>query len=306
MPLGAIGRPPRPGEVGGAVSIDGGELPCPHAPDPVLWVTAHRRGITACGPVVRAICAEPDPAWLAAWNRTNLTHCWHPWASRARPRFASLTPSAPPGRSGRLGPSRSRPPALHHRDRRHHQQDCRGRLYGRALPPLGGASDPRPALALGRRRHAVHDGRRPGRLRPRRGRRGERGGHPSPDRGTRRRTTLSTGTTRQAVVDGVTSLAPDRAGEGEIRAASAGPSRWTRCCRRWSRAPDRLSDKGLPVPCGGPRPMARRAPATVAPMVRHPAAVGRDSGPSRPEAKARADLGTPPPHTRVIHGYPPE
>jgi hypothetical protein len=55
-----------------------------YLPDPVLWATLDRLGITLLGPPAAELGTGPDPAWLRAWNLGNLRSYWLPWAADVR------------------------------------------------------------------------------------------------------------------------------------------------------------------------------------------------------------------------------
>jgi predicted nucleotidyltransferase len=100
--------PPRhpgvPHVIDGAFRRDG------YLPDPVLWATLHRHGLTILGQKAADLGAAPDPAWLREWNLGNLESYWLPWAADARIRLAARDPEEPLPASvmswGLLGPGR--------------------------------------------------------------------------------------------------------------------------------------------------------------------------------------------------------
>jgi hypothetical protein len=88
--LSEAGRPGSPDTPGLPHVIDGGFSPAGYAPDPVLWATLDRHGITLTGPPAGHLGASPDPGWLRDWNRGNLQDYWGPWAAGFRARVTEL------------------------------------------------------------------------------------------------------------------------------------------------------------------------------------------------------------------------
>lgn len=91
----AVGRSPEPGGPGFAHAVDGAFRPTGHQPDPVLWATLHRHGITVRGQAAGTLGADPDPRWLRDWNLGNLASYWLPRAAGARRRLAGRDPHSP-------------------------------------------------------------------------------------------------------------------------------------------------------------------------------------------------------------------
>jgi hypothetical protein len=91
VPQADVGREPTdvPYTVDGVFARSG------YLPDPVLWATLDRHGVTVRGIPAPELGAGPDPAWLRAWNIGNLTSFWHNWAEDARRRLADRAPDAP-------------------------------------------------------------------------------------------------------------------------------------------------------------------------------------------------------------------
>jgi predicted nucleotidyltransferase len=52
-----------------------------YRPDPVLWATLDRHGLTVRGPEAHTLRADPGEAWLREWNHGNLESYWPPWAA---------------------------------------------------------------------------------------------------------------------------------------------------------------------------------------------------------------------------------
>jgi hypothetical protein len=98
------GNPGLPHSVNGAFSANG------YWPDPVLWATLDRCGVTVRGKPAAGLGAAPDPAWLREWNLGNLESYWRPWAAQGRERLSAREASAPSGSEGTvfglLGPGR--------------------------------------------------------------------------------------------------------------------------------------------------------------------------------------------------------
>jgi hypothetical protein len=91
-------------------AIDGVFHRSGYRPDPVLWATLHRHGLTVRGPEAASLRAAPDPAWLREWNRGNLRSYWRPLAAKSRALVADRPPQSPlpayPVVWGALGPGR--------------------------------------------------------------------------------------------------------------------------------------------------------------------------------------------------------
>jgi hypothetical protein len=85
----AAGDPGLPHAVNGLFERSG------YLPDPVLWATLDRGGMTLLGPPAAELGAGPDPAWLRNWNLGNLRSYWLPWAANARARLAEHHASVP-------------------------------------------------------------------------------------------------------------------------------------------------------------------------------------------------------------------
>jgi hypothetical protein len=74
-------------------AVDGVFQRARYRPDPVLWATLHRHGLTVRGPAARTLGADPGQAWLRDWNRGNLESYWRPWAANARKAMAGHAPA---------------------------------------------------------------------------------------------------------------------------------------------------------------------------------------------------------------------
>ena len=81
-----------------------------HRPEPLLWATLDRHGLTVRGADAKDLGAGPDPGWLRDWNHGNLESYWRPWAVNVRARLASLGAAEPlpayPVTWAALGPGR--------------------------------------------------------------------------------------------------------------------------------------------------------------------------------------------------------
>lgn len=92
------------------VAIDGFFHREHYRPDPVLWATLDRHGLTIRGPRAHTLGADPGQAWLREWNKGNLQEYWRPWAAKARTGLDSRDSGDPlPGDIvvwGALGPGR--------------------------------------------------------------------------------------------------------------------------------------------------------------------------------------------------------
>lgn len=78
-----------------AAAVDGVFARARHEPEPVLWATLHRHGVTVRGPAASALGVQPDPGWLREWNLGNLRSYWSRWAAAVRAIMAERTPAAP-------------------------------------------------------------------------------------------------------------------------------------------------------------------------------------------------------------------
>ena len=92
-------------------AIDGVfQQPARYRPDPVLWATLHRHGLTVRGPAASTLGTDPAEDWLLAWNQENLTAYWRPWAERVRGHLADHDADEPTPAGivpwGALGPGR--------------------------------------------------------------------------------------------------------------------------------------------------------------------------------------------------------
>lgn len=105
-----VGQRLPPDHPGVPHAVDGTFRRDGYRPDPVLWATLHRYGLTFRGPAAAELGAAPDPAWLRAWNLGNLESYWLSWAADARVRLAARDPEVPlPAEAttwGLLGPGR--------------------------------------------------------------------------------------------------------------------------------------------------------------------------------------------------------
>jgi hypothetical protein len=78
-----------PNTVEGVFARDG------YLPDPVLWATLARHGVTIRGTAAADLGAAPDPAWLREWNIGNLTGYWRGWSAETRVRLVDRDPDSP-------------------------------------------------------------------------------------------------------------------------------------------------------------------------------------------------------------------
>jgi hypothetical protein len=78
-----------------ASAVDGVFARARHEPEPVLWATLRRHGVTVRGPAASALGVEPDPWWLREWNLGNLRSYWSRWAAGVRGVLAERPPDAP-------------------------------------------------------------------------------------------------------------------------------------------------------------------------------------------------------------------
>ncbi len=92
LPAAALGQPIQPGHAGYPHVIDGQFHRDGYEPDPVLWATLHRHGITVSGPNAPDLGAAPDPGWLKDWNLANLDSYWRSWAQWGHARLAEREP----------------------------------------------------------------------------------------------------------------------------------------------------------------------------------------------------------------------
>jgi Nucleotidyltransferase domain/Aminoglycoside adenylyltransferase, C-terminal domain len=76
-------------------AVDGVFQPDRYRPDPVLWATLDRHGLTVHGPQAHSLGAGPGEAWLRDWNHGNLESYWRPWAATARAAMAGHHPGEP-------------------------------------------------------------------------------------------------------------------------------------------------------------------------------------------------------------------
>jgi hypothetical protein len=93
IPAGAIGAHPARADDDGPDSaadhrypnvVDGVLHRARYCPDPVLWATLHRHGLTVRGAAAHTLGADPGEAWLRHWNHGNLESYWRPWAASGR------------------------------------------------------------------------------------------------------------------------------------------------------------------------------------------------------------------------------
>jgi hypothetical protein len=103
IPAEAIGAPPVPAAGDGTdpdpvgrypSTVDGVFHRARYRPDPVLWATLHRYGLTVRGPGAHTLGADPGEASLRDWNHGNLKSYWRPWAANARAALAGHNPGA--------------------------------------------------------------------------------------------------------------------------------------------------------------------------------------------------------------------
>lgn len=110
VPRDALGRRPEPDAPGFPHAVDGVFHQDGYRPDPVLWETLHRHGVTVRGTPAAELGAAPDADWLRAWNLGNLASYWKPLAGQVRQLLAEQDPALPlPPYSvvwGLLGPGR--------------------------------------------------------------------------------------------------------------------------------------------------------------------------------------------------------
>jgi hypothetical protein len=107
---GDLGPQPQPDGPGSPHVIDGVFSRSGYEPDPVLWATLDRQGLTVRGPDAASLGAAPDLQRLREWNAGNLASYWRPWAAGARTRLDKMTlDAAVPAEVvvwGALGPGR--------------------------------------------------------------------------------------------------------------------------------------------------------------------------------------------------------
>lgn len=91
-------------------AVDGVFHRARYRPDPVLWATLDRHGLTLRGPAADSLGADPGQNWLREWNHGNLERYWRRWPMKARAAMAQFDPGDPlPGDAvawGALGPGR--------------------------------------------------------------------------------------------------------------------------------------------------------------------------------------------------------
>jgi len=90
-----LGQDPRRGSPAIPYTVDGVFHRAGYRPDPVLWATLDRHGLTVRGPAAADLGVSPDPQWLRDWNLGNLSSYWRPWAASARARLADRDPNSP-------------------------------------------------------------------------------------------------------------------------------------------------------------------------------------------------------------------
>jgi hypothetical protein len=93
IPAEAIGARPAPADRY-PNAVDGVFHRARHRPDPVLWATLDRHGLTVRGPEAHSLGADPGEAWLRDWNHGNLESYWRPWAANARGDIAGRDPGS--------------------------------------------------------------------------------------------------------------------------------------------------------------------------------------------------------------------
>lgn len=91
IPAGDIGAHPGAGR-GYPSAVDGAFQRARYRPDPVLWATLDRHGVTVRGPDAHTLGADPGEAWLRDWNHGNLKSYWRPWAANGRAILAGRDP----------------------------------------------------------------------------------------------------------------------------------------------------------------------------------------------------------------------
>lgn len=94
LPAGAVGaRPAGPADDRAYPNVvDGVFRRDRYRPDPVLWATLDRHGLTVRGAASSSLGAGPSDGWLRDWNHGNLESYWRPWAAKARDTMAGRDP----------------------------------------------------------------------------------------------------------------------------------------------------------------------------------------------------------------------
>jgi hypothetical protein len=101
IPAEAIGAHPAPADEDGPDpatdcrypnAVDGVFHRARYRPDPVLWATLARHGLTVRGPEAHSLGADPGKSWLRDWNHGNLESYWRPWAANGRAAMAGHDP----------------------------------------------------------------------------------------------------------------------------------------------------------------------------------------------------------------------
>lgn len=93
LPAGDIGARPTTGSEDRYPStVDGIFHRARYRPDPVLWATLDRHGLTVRGPEAHTLGADPGEAWLREWSYGNLESYWRPWAANGRAAMAGRDP----------------------------------------------------------------------------------------------------------------------------------------------------------------------------------------------------------------------
>jgi len=104
VPAAAVGARPDPGagpgKGGGTAglypsAVDGAFHRARYRPDPVLWATLDRHGLTVRGAPAGSLGAGPGEEWLRDWNHGNLESYWRRWAGRGRGMLAGHDPGDP-------------------------------------------------------------------------------------------------------------------------------------------------------------------------------------------------------------------
>lgn len=107
---GEAGRVPVAGGPGLPHSTNAIFSPNGYLPDPVLWATLDRCGVTVRGKPAAELGAGPEPAWLREWNLGNFESYWRPWAAQGRTVLEKRDAGAASGSEGTafglLGPGR--------------------------------------------------------------------------------------------------------------------------------------------------------------------------------------------------------
>ncbi|HZP54918.1 nucleotidyltransferase domain-containing protein [Actinocrinis sp.] len=85
IPQDALGRRPDRQGSGFPHAYDGVFERDNYHPDPFLWATLHRHGVTVQGTPAAELGVAPDAVWLREWNLANLMEdYWKPWAWQMR------------------------------------------------------------------------------------------------------------------------------------------------------------------------------------------------------------------------------